>query len=113
MIGSRLGSLISSLLGSAFGSQADDEGLSSSTDLLVAIIGQSNSTGQGNFGSTGGSDSSYGISNTIPFSSVLLDAQWANGGFTDPINWSNLNKQGLVAYAPSGSANMGNEQSLG
>lgn len=114
MIGSLIGSQISALIGSVIGSNGNDEGPgSASVDMLVGIIGQSNSTGEANYGATGSFDTSYGISNTIAFNQVLLDAQWANGGFANPIVWSNLNKTGLVAYAPIGQANMGIEQSLG
>lgn len=74
-------------------------------------VGQSNARSIAGYQTTAGSDTSYGVSDTVGFAPALMNRQLATAP-TDPMVWSFITGTETVrAYAPSGS-NIGPEQTI-
>lgn len=75
------------------------------------IAGQSNAEGHADFGSTNGSETGYGISDSVGYASAQMARQWVDAP-ADPYNLSSISTETLRAFAASGGINMGCEQTL-
>jgi hypothetical protein len=104
VVGSRVGTLLSSLLGSAVGG-ADDEGVSTVSPMIL-IIGDSNAIGQA---VTDKADPAFNV--TSPITQITYDKHYSQAA-SDPPVFSDL-QGSLQPYSIGGTAGLGFQISLG